>query len=218
MAGKRRRDAAEGTGSGDARASSASMNIFGTSKPVCSVISWKQVGLVTLISVRLSPITSRPTSSRPRAASIGPMRLGDLAVARRDRLRHALAAGREVAADLAALRDARQRDAAPASPSMTRMRLSPVDDLGHVALHHHGLGAVAVQRLDDAAEVQAVGADAEDAHAAHAVERLQDDVAVLGVEARHRRRVARDERRRDELRELEDRELLGMVAQRRAAC
>ena len=34
-----------------------------------------------------------------------------------------------------------------------------------------------------AAEVQAVGADAEDAHAAHAVERLQDDVAVLGVEA-----------------------------------
>jgi hypothetical protein len=33
-------------------ASSASMNIAGTSKPVWSVISWKQVGLVTLISVR----------------------------------------------------------------------------------------------------------------------------------------------------------------------
>jgi hypothetical protein len=33
-------------------ASSASMNIAGTSKPACCVISWKQVGLVTLISVR----------------------------------------------------------------------------------------------------------------------------------------------------------------------
>ena len=31
---------------------SASMNIAGTSKPICWVISWKQVGLVTLISVR----------------------------------------------------------------------------------------------------------------------------------------------------------------------
>ena len=37
------------------------MNMAATSKPVWSVISWKQVGLVSLISVRQSPITSRPT-------------------------------------------------------------------------------------------------------------------------------------------------------------
>ena len=69
------------------------------------------------------------------------------------------------------------------SPSITMMRLSPLDDLGQVLLHHHRLRAVAVQRLDDAAEVQPVFADAKDALAAHAVERLQDDVAVLGVKA-----------------------------------
>ena len=54
------------------------------------------------------------------------------------------------------------------------------------------------------------GADAEDAHAAHAVEGLEDDVAVLGVEALDLGLAARHERRRDELRELEDRELLGI--------
>src|SRR5450830_646090 len=48
------------------------MNMAATSKPVWSKISWKQVGLVTFTSVRLSPMMSRPTSSRPRAASTGP--------------------------------------------------------------------------------------------------------------------------------------------------
>src|SRR5262249_22667825 len=52
--------------------SSASMNMPDTSKPLWSWISRKQVGLVTLISVSQSPITSRPTSSSRRAASFGP--------------------------------------------------------------------------------------------------------------------------------------------------
>src|SRR5512139_3155615 len=52
--------------------SSASMKVPETSKPVWSWISRKQVGLVTFTSVRQSPITSSPTSSRPRAASTGP--------------------------------------------------------------------------------------------------------------------------------------------------
>ena len=73
---------------------------------------------------------------------------------------------------------------------------------------------MAVQRLGDAAEVEPVGADAEDAHPAHAVERLEDDVAVLGVEAADLGRLARDQRRRDVLRELQDRQLLRVVAQR----
>jgi hypothetical protein len=37
-----------------------------------AVISTMQVGLVTLISVSRSPITSRPTMSRPRAHRMGP--------------------------------------------------------------------------------------------------------------------------------------------------
>src|SRR5262245_32141307 len=52
--------------------SSASMNMAATLKPLCSVISWKQVGLVTLTSVNQSPMTSRPTRSRPSLCSAGP--------------------------------------------------------------------------------------------------------------------------------------------------
>ena len=80
-----------------------------TSNPVCSVISTKQVGLVTLTSVRKRPMTSRPTTSRPSAHSVGRQRLADLAVARRQRPRDAAAARREVAARLARLGNARQR-------------------------------------------------------------------------------------------------------------
>ena len=72
---------------------------------------------------------------------------------------------------------------APACRRSPGCACRPATISGTVALHHHGVGAALVQRLDDRAEVQAVGADAEDARAAHAVERLQDDVAVLGVEA-----------------------------------
>src|SRR2546421_4360489 len=56
----------------DSLDSRACMNIPETSKPVWSWISRKQVGLVTLTSVSQSPITSRPTSSRPRWANLGP--------------------------------------------------------------------------------------------------------------------------------------------------
>src|SRR5688572_26246090 len=52
--------------------SSASRNMPATSKPVWSWISLKPVGLVTLTSVRKSPITSSPTNSKPLAASTGP--------------------------------------------------------------------------------------------------------------------------------------------------
>ena len=70
-----------------------------------------------------------------------------------------------------------------------------------------------VERLDDGAQVQAVGPDAEDAHAAHAVQRLQDDLPVLRVEAAHLVGRARDQRGAHQLRELHDRELLRVVAQ-----
>ena len=118
------------------------MKRFATSKPVCCVISWKQVGLVTLISVRQSPITSSPTSSRPRAREHRADAFGDLAVARRQRLRDALAADREVAADLVALRNARQRERHRLAADHADA-LVALDDLGQVALRHHRLRAVA---------------------------------------------------------------------------
>ena len=68
--------------------------------------------------------------------------------------------------------------------------------------------------LDDHVAVRVVGADAEDRRAAHAVERLHDRVAVRVDERVDPRRVARHERRRDELAELRDRDLLVVVADR----
>jgi hypothetical protein len=171
---------------------------------------------VTLISVRHDPITSSPTSSSPRAASTGPSASAISRSRGVSGMRHAAPAGGQVAARLPALRDARQREG-HRPPADEQHALVALRDLGQVLLHHDGGGAVAVERLGDGPEVQAVGADAEDAHAAHAVQRLEDDVAVLGVEGADGRGAARHERGRDELRELEDGELLGVVAQRRGA-
>jgi uncharacterized iron-regulated membrane protein len=151
----------------------------------------------------------QPARSQRRA-----QRLCDFQVACRQRLRHALAAGGQVAAHLAALRDARQAVGHRLAAD-DQHALVALGDLGHEALHHQRGGAHAVQGLGDGAEVQAVGLDAEDAGAAHAVERLQDDVVVLGVEAAHLVGVARHQRRADELRELHHRQLLRVVAQRR---
>jgi hypothetical protein len=148
------------------------------------MISWKQVGLVTLISVSCSPITSSPTSSRPRAASTGPS-ARDLAVARRD---SGCATPLPPAARLPRISPPcgmRARQKGTGSPPMTRMRLSPSLIAGRILLHHERACAAAVQRLDDHIAQVRPSADAEDAHAAHAVERLEDDVAVLGVESAH---------------------------------
>ena len=72
-----------------------------------------------------------------------------------------------------------------------------------------------IERLDDGAKIESVGLHAEDAHSTHAVERLEDDVAVLRMEGLHVLRLPRDERGRGKLGELHHGELLRMVAQRR---
>ena len=192
--------------------SSASTNIAATSKPDCcgDLLKAGRARDVDLGEAVADDVEADQQQAARRQRR--PDRFGDLAVARRQRLRDALAADGEVAADLAALRDARQR-------MRHRHAVDDEDplvaggDLGEVALRHHRRRAVAVERLGDAAEVEAVGADAKDAHASHAVERLEDDVAVLGMEALDRRLVARHDRRRDVLRELEDGELLRVFAQ-----
>ena len=82
-----------------------------------------------------------------------------------------------------------------------------------VLLHHHGDGAAVIEGFDDGAEVQAVSRHAEDAHAAHAVQRFENDVAVFCVKGADGFGRSRDERGRDVLRPLHDGELFGVVAQ-----
>ena len=156
--------------------SSASTNIAATSKPrlLGDLLEAGRARDVDLGEAVADDVEADQQQAARRQRR--PDRLGDLAVARRERLGDALAADGEVAADLAALRDARQRvrhrHAVDDEDALVAGR-----DLGEVALRHHRRRAVAVERLGDAAEVEAVGADAKDAHAAHAVERLEDDVA-----------------------------------------
>ena len=80
-------------------------------------------------------------------------------------------------------------------------------------MHHHALGTALVEGFNDAAQVQAVGLDTKNAHAAHAVEWLEDDVLVLGVKAFDVAGVPRDQRGADELGKLQNGELFRMVAQ-----
>ena len=62
------------------------------------------------------------------------------------------------------------------------------------------------------AQVQAIGLDAEDARAAHAVERLEDDVLVLGVEGAQARFIRRYQGRRGEFGKLGNGQLFIVVA------
>ena len=86
------------------------------------------------------------------------------------------------------------------------------DDLGQELLHHHGLLTLAVQGFGDAAQVQTVVLDPKDASTAHAVERLEDDVAVLGMKAPNVGRITRHQRGADELSKLENRQFFGVIA------
>src|SRR6185369_8881533 len=94
----------------------------------------------------------------------------------------ALAAARQVAAEIVALRHAREH---------VRHRLAvdhqdalvAVADLGNVALGDREVAAFGGQRLDDDVEVRIAAPAAEDRAPAHAVERLEHDVAVLADEA-----------------------------------
>jgi hypothetical protein len=99
------------------------------------VISTKQVGLVTLISVRLSPITSSPTISRPRAQRVGASASAISRSRSHQRARHALAAGRKVAARFAGLGDPRQA-VGHGSPPDQQDALVAVADGRQVALRH----------------------------------------------------------------------------------
>ena len=139
------------------------------------------VGEVTLISVSHSPpITSMPTNSSPRALSSGPSaaqisssRGGELGLRR-------LAADREVGADLAFARDAVDRAGDLAVDEDDA--LVALGDAGEEGLDHVRLAIGGVEDLDQRGEVGAVAADLEHRLAAIAVQRLDDDLPMLGEE------------------------------------
>src|SRR6185295_12277683 len=107
------------------------------------------------------------------------------------------AAGGEIAARLAGFGDTGER---------VRHRLAgdqqdalvAVADFRDVALGHDGPAPVLGDGLDDDVQVGIVAAHPEDRGAAHAVERLQDYVAVLGDELADRALATRRDGGRDE--------------------
>ena len=128
--------------------------------------------------------------------------LGDFAVSFGQFLRHAAPARRQVAARFALLRNPRQRvgDNFAADDQHAFVALH---DVGQVTLRHDGAGFQPHQGFQNAADVGVVRGEAEDAHAAHAVERFDDDVAVFGEKGAHVGGAGGNDGGRGELREIQ---------------
>ena len=164
-----------------------------------------------IVADHIEPDQQQPFGDESRAE-----RFCDFAVACRQLACRAGAAHREIAARFALFRDARER---------VRHRLSAdhehalvaVADLGNEALRHHRAPPVMRDRLDDDAYIVVLLVYAKYRDAAHAIERFQDDVAMLGEEVADQGFAARDERGRGELRKTRDRHFLVVVANRARA-
>src|SRR5215831_17278140 len=154
-----------------------------------------------------------PDEQQPATRERGSDGRCDLAVARRKRSGDAGAARGQVAARLAGLRNPRERVGHGLAGDQEHA-LVAVTDLGDVALRHDRARAVPGERLDDDVAVGVAVADAEHARAAVTLERLEHDVALRVDEALELSFQAGHDRRHDELRELRDRELLAVVADR----
>ena len=195
-------------------------SIASISMPVIEIgnaasISRAQVGLVTLISVRRSPITSRPTKISP-SFSVG-----------------ATARAIFQSLSLSGRASPRRRppgchgshpapECAPGSKAPARRQRPECvcrrPDRRQEVLRHAETAAVFGQGFDDHRQVRIVLLHAEDRRAAHAVQRFQDDVAVLLVEFADVRGAAADQRVRRQFREpggeqlsLQSRRLCGLL-------
>ncbi len=180
--------------------------------PVKRPSSWMPVGLVTLTSVRRSPITSRPTKTRPSARRRGATVAHHLALARGELGGDDAAADVDVGAQIVAAGHA--EDGAERLAVEEEDALVACGDRGEELLHDDEAPALAGEHVDDGARVLVAGLDLDDAHPAGAVERLDDgDAAVVAAEAVDHVAIGGDQGARRPLGEVERVELLVGVAE-----
>ena len=189
-----------------------------TSKPVWSWISRKQVGLVTLTSVSQSPITSSPTSSRPRCREPGPSASAISRSRCRQRLRHAARRRRRGCRAIRPASGMRARQYGTELAVDQQHALVAVADLGDEALRHDAARAA----VPTSSRRSRCGSGRR-----ARTRKIRRRPCRRAASARRRRcssmnacsvfGIARHQRGRGELRELRDRELLVVVADRAAA-
>ena len=138
---------------------------------------------------------------------------GDFSVAFTQFLRHAASACRQIAACFAVLRNTRQSIGDDFAAD-NQDAFVAVDDFGDVALCHDGAGIKLHQGFEDTADVWVFFGQAKNAHAAHAVQRFDDDVAVFFQKCADIGGTGRNQRRRGELAEIQNRQFFIEVAHR----
>ena len=89
--------------------------------------------------------------------------------------------------------------------------MSPLPHLGEIGLRDEGLAEGLSEELDESREILVAFAKPEDAGAAIAIKRLQDDVALVAAEGREFLRIAGDEGGRHELAVAQHEEFLRRV-------
>src|SRR3546814_71770 len=107
---------------------------------------------------------------------------GDFNIACRQGLGNTTPARSQIAAGFAGQRNTRQcvRNRLAAYQQNTLVAL---DDFRNVALSHDGARTVVGERFEDGAQVGLFGTQAENASTPHAVQRLDDDIVVLGMKS-----------------------------------
>lgn len=180
------------------RASMASINIPVIEIGYSASISRTQVGLVTLISVKRSPIISRPTKISPLALSVGPTRRAisqSLSLNGRGSPRPPAARGcrgfRRPAEYAPAVRHRLAVD--------DRDALIAIFDRGQIVLCHAVAVAQLGQRFGNNAYVRIAFLNAENGRAAHTVQRFHNDIAVLFPKRFELRFIARYQRFRRQI-------------------
>ena len=171
------------------RASIASQIRPGVSLPLNLSIATMPVGEVTLISVSQRAADHVDADEQqPAALELGAERGADFALGLGQLGRLRGSAEREVGADFARARAAVDRAGDLALDQHDP--LVALGDLGDERLQNVGLAIGRVEQLDQRGEVGAVAADLEHRFAGIAVERLEDDVAVLLEELARARRAS----------------------------
>ena len=168
------------------------------------------VGEVTLISVRLPSITSMPTNRSPRLRNSGAS-VAQISRSRSDKLGGLRrAAAHHVGAQIVGGRHA--VDGAGKFAVDQDDALVAVLHLGKESLDHPWLPERDGEHVEQRAEVHVLRHDAKHRGPAMAVQRLHHDRAVLVAKRVDLVEVARDQRRRHQLRKIHHEQLFRRVA------